>query len=145
MLTTLIERITVWVVMLATYTAPILPDPTPALTVPDPFPMTTTEYTVTLTAYTCEAHPHNPMNAPGMCVTTAYGADPQTVGIACPPAWRRRRFVIEGYEQYGVVVCDDTGKYDKWKGNIHLDLRVPTLAIAQQIGVQVVRVREVPP
>lgn len=110
-----------------------------------PFPATPTGLSepqaVTLTAYTCETHPSNPMNVPGMCLATAYGNDPLTIGVACPPAWRGRTLLIEGFAQYGAVDCDDTGKYDEWRGLPHLDLRVATVDEANQIGIQTVWIR----
>lgn len=75
-----------------------------------------------LTKYTCDYHPDNVMtNSPGMCLVTASGGDPHTVGIACPAEWIGTDIYLP---DWGWRTCDDTGKYPDWKGKKHLDLRV---------------------
>lgn len=97
---------------------------------------------VSATAYTCDAHPRNPMtSAPGMCQVLANGSrDVMSAGMACPASWMGRAYHVEGF---GVMTCDDTGAYDEWNGLIHIDIRVPTYADALAWGVREIEIREV--
>jgi hypothetical protein len=108
----------VWLGWVAfTYRAP--PPPVPA--VPEPALPT---LTVWLSYYTCEYDTRNAMaTTPGSCIATRTGADPHRPGAACPAAW-----TAEGREVYipghGWLTCDDTGRWDYWGGDPHIDVRL---------------------
>lgn len=98
-------------------------------------------FPVTATAYTCEDVPHNPMNAPGMCVVLANGSrDVFSAGIACPRAWMGRAYEVPGW---GVLVCDDTGAHDTWHGLPHIDIRVSTYEAAREWGTRTITITPV--
>lgn len=84
---------------------------------------------VTLTGYTCEAHPQNAMYP---CNVTRWGATPTSAGLACPPEWRGRELFFGG--QW--LRCDDTPYHSIIYGLPHVDARVATYQEAMQIGVQ---------
>lgn len=92
-------------------------------------------YVVIVTAYTCEAHPSNPMYP---CGPLRWGGDIHGPGMACPVAWRDRVMVVPGY---GTLRCDDTPREGFLYGLPHLDLRVSTVAEARRIGVRRMSVR----
>jgi hypothetical protein len=83
---------------------------------------------VIATAYTCEAHPRNPMHP---CGNPRWGGDRYAPGLACPYSWRNRYMEVPGY---GVLRCDDTGAHDTWNGYPHIDIRVRTFAEADRMG-----------
>lgn len=87
-------------------------------------------YRVTLTSYTCEADSRNPMYP---CGQPRWGGNAYDTGLACPVAWRNRRFLIPGY---GTFRCDDTAFQESLYGLPHVDLRVATVYQARQIGVR---------
>jgi hypothetical protein len=53
--------------------------------------------------------------------------------MACPVAWRNRYMEVPGY---GILRCDDTGRYDHWNGLPHIDIRVSSYAQAARYGVR---------
>ena len=87
---------------------------------------------VTATAYSCEAHPDNPMFSPGMCIVTAHGGDPHQPGIACPDDWAGRVYYVPGF---GRLICDDTPYRRTLFGLPHVDIRVPTYQMALVVGI----------
>lgn len=100
--------------------------------------------TALVTAYTCEAHPANPMHP---CGVPRWGeaADAWKPGLACPVAWRGQWVRVPGH---GTLQCDDTPRDDYIGGLPHLDLRLATYDAAMRWGVRVVEVeveRIVPP
>ncbi len=98
---------------------------------------------VSATAYTCDVHPLNPMNAPGMCRVLANGSrDVFSRGMACPRGWMGRAFDVP---EHGVLVCDDSGAYDRWNGLDHIDIRMTTYEAAREWGTRTIEIREVTP
>lgn len=87
---------------------------------------------VTLTSYTCERDPRNPMSAPGMCIETAHGADPAAPGIACPRSWEGRRYFLPGH---GLLICDDVPRDETLFGYAHVDVRVATYDLARAVSI----------
>lgn len=87
-------------------------------------------YQVILTSYTCETGSHNPMYP---CGQPRWGGNAYGPGLACPVAWRNRRFELPGY---GTFRCDDTPLNESLYGLPHVDLRVPTVYEARQIGIR---------
>lgn len=87
-------------------------------------------YQVTLTSYTCDADSRNPMYP---CGPLRWGGNVYESGLACPVAWRNRRFEIPGY---GTFRCDDTPLQEYLYGLPHVDLRVATVYEARQIGIR---------
>ena len=87
-------------------------------------------YQIILTSYTCEADYRNPMYP---CGQPRWGGNAYDAGLACPVAWRNRRFEIPGY---GTFRCDDTPFQEYLYGLPHVDLRVPTVYQARQIGIR---------
>ncbi|MBA3532666.1 MAG: hypothetical protein H0T73_12145 [Ardenticatenales bacterium] len=87
-------------------------------------------YEVHATAYTCEAHPRNPMHP---CGPLRWGGNVYSAGMACPVTWRNKVLEVPGY---GVLRCDDTPR-DGWiGGRAHIDIRVSTYAEARRFGVR---------
>lgn len=84
----------------------------------------------TVTAYTCEPVNHNPMHP---CGQPRWGGNPHTWGAACPASWKNRWIRVQGYKW---ARCDDTPKDDYLGGLPHIDLRVPTVQQALEIGIQ---------
>jgi len=87
-------------------------------------------YQVILTSYACEADSSNLMYP---CGQPRWGGNAYESGLACPVAWRNRRFEIPGY---GTFRCDDTAFQENLYGLPHVDLRVPTVYQARQIGIR---------
>lgn len=85
---------------------------------------------VTATAYTCDAHPRNPMHP---CGPLRWGGEVEAPGMACPAAWRDRRFYVP---RFGVLRCDDTPRDETLHGYPHVDLRVSTYERAMWWGVR---------
>jgi hypothetical protein len=100
-----------------------------------------------ITHYTCEDDPENPMsNAEGMCVVTADGTSPFVPGVACPRAWTDAGVEVE-VPGYGLLRCDDTGRYDYIDGLPHLDVRLVgegafDRALREGSYIDTIRVRE---
>jgi hypothetical protein len=93
--------------------------------------------TVEATGYTCEVHPRNPMNAPGMCVVLAGGSEEvMSPGMACPYAWMGMGWYVPSQ---AYLHCDDTGAYDFLRDQYgryrpHADIRFATFEAARQWG-----------
>ena len=94
-------------------------------------------YTVVMTAYTCEAHPNNPMYP---CGPLRWGGNIYARGIACLEEWRGWHVEVPGF---GTYRCDDTIGRPYYNGTPRVDLRVPTLAEALHIGRRYVTVYHV--
>lgn len=82
------------------------------------------------TSYTCEPSSRNPMHP---CGPLRWGGNVNAPGMACPVAWRDRIMDVPGF---GRLRCDDTPAQDYLYGLPHIDIRVPTVNQALQIGVQ---------
>lgn len=89
-----------------------------------------TAYQVLATSYTCETTPRNPMHP---CGPLRWGGNVNSPGMACPVEWRDRIMEVPGF---GPLRCDDTPAQDYLHGLPHIDIRVPTVDQALQIGVQ---------
>lgn len=96
-----------------------------------PAPTLTEIGAATVTGYSCEQGKETTG-----CAMTRWGGNPLATGAACPPEWKDRLIVVEGYEHLGTLRCDDTGLYDTWNGLPHIDVRTETRAEAVAIGVQ---------
>lgn len=90
---------------------------------------------VVATAYTCEVNPANRMHP---CGPLRWGGDVHGQGMACPVAWRGRTFDVPSW---GILTCDDTQEIDVLHGLPHVDIRVPTLAEAQNWGMRRITLR----
>ena len=88
------------------------------------------------TAYTCEAHPDNPMHP---CGIPRWGGDAMdgATAMACPVAWRGKSYQVD---TFGVRLCDDTPRDDYINGLPHIDIRVATYDLAMWWGVRVIEV-----
>lgn len=85
---------------------------------------------VLATAYTCDAHPRNPMYP---CGPLRWGGDVWDPGMACPPEWRDTLWRVPGF---GVLRCDDTPRDSYLYGLPHIDIRLPTYREAILFGMQ---------
>jgi hypothetical protein len=89
---------------------------------------------VSATAYTCDVHPRNPMSG---CSRLRWGGNVNNPGMACPVEWRNREFVVG---DFGVLRCDDTGRYDIWNGLPHIDIRMSTWEQTRAWGVRTITI-----
>ncbi|MDQ4079038.1 MAG: hypothetical protein M3220_22695 [Chloroflexota bacterium] len=83
---------------------------------------------VVATAYSCDDDPRNPLYP---CSRLRWGGNPYGAGMACPYWWRGRYMEVPGF---GVLRCDDTGRYDMLYGLPHIDIRVPSYRQAYNMG-----------
>lgn len=136
----LIERVLAIVVAISllaggTPTPPPSPAPTVAVA-------TSITITVTLTSYSCENVATNPMYPCGP-LRFAPERAATTRGLACPPEWAGRHFVLDEYPEYGELECDDSPYRKDLNGYPHVDVRVDTVAEALQIGIRTTTITEV--
>lgn len=108
------------------------PAPTPTATVAVPI-RTVTAF---VTAYSCEAHPNNPMG--GLCGAPRWGqpGDQWSPGLACPVEWQGYTVRVRGY----VYRCDDTPRNSYIEGMPHLDERVSSYDEAIGLGIRIIEV-----